>query len=206
MYFEKPMNIQLFAEEGDTSATDTNSENTQKDTGAKNTENMVSKELFDNARSEIAELKKQMREMQKTGKSEAELKDLDLKEKEDELAKRGKELNDLYLKLNYANACANIAEAKAKIKLDNDKDLDLVLNAIVTNNGEETTSRSKAFSDLLTAVYEKGVADAKTQEWSGMTDGVKSGGSSGNNTMVDFVKSISKNNSIDTSGIKDKFK
>lgn len=209
MQIERPMNIQLFADENVDTANsqEAQTQNGKSEQSKTETEKMVSKDLFDKATSEIAELKKQMKEMQKNGKSEAELKEIDLKEKDELLAKRNKELNDLYVKLNYANAIANVAEIKAKIKLDNDANMETVLNAIVTNNGDETSVRSKALSALMTSIYEKGVADAKSQEWSEMSAGIKSGGDVKSNNKVNaYIKNISKNNNVDTSNIKDIFK
>lgn len=209
MQIERPMNIQLFADENvdTTNSQEAQTQNGKSEQSKTETEKMVSKDLFDKATSEIAELKKQMKEMQKNGKSEAELKEIDLKEKDELLAKRNKELNDLYVKLNYANAIANVAEIKAKIKLDNDANMETVLNAIVTNNGDETSVRSKALSALMTSIYEKGVADAKSQEWSEMSAGIKSGGDVKSNNKVNaYIKNISKNNNVDTSNIKDIFK
>ena len=211
MLFEKPINIQLFAEEEQNANADTAQQ------GTKNTEEKgaqqqgtatVSKELLDNARSEIAELKRQMKELQKTGKSEAELKDLDLKEKDAELEKRGKELNELYIKLNQANANAKIAEIKAKINLENDTSMEAIVDALVTNNGDETTKRAETLSQLLSAVYEKGRTDAKSKEWSDMSNGITSGsGSKENNEALGFIKNLSKLNATgDTQSIKDKFK
>lgn len=219
MEFEKPINIQLFAEsEGTANSSEANSQNNGNNTAnnQNDTKNMVSKELFDKTASEVAELKKQLRELQKTGKSEAELRELDLKEKDDlikgrdeEIQKRDKQLNELYIKLNQANANAKVAEIRAKINLENDTTMDTIINALVTNNGDETTKRADVLSQLLSAVYEKGRTDAKSKEWSGMSNGIASGGNNTgkDNETLSFIKNISKiNTPPNTQGIKDKFK
>lgn len=208
MYLEKPLNIQLFASESDNNnGSDSNLDNkTPKEQKQQETTSTVSKELYDKTASEVAELKKQLKELQKTGKSEAELKEIELKEKDLEIKKANEDLNNLYLQLNLANANANVAEIKSKINLENTESLDMLIQAIITTNGDETTKRSKAFSELLKSVYEKGISDSRQQEWSSMSNNIKSGSSSVDNETVSFIKNISKNNNIDTTGIKDKFK
>ena len=197
MYFEKPMNIQLFAENEDVGTTGTdvpaNTQTTQTQT--------VPKELFDKTASEVAELKKQLREMQKTGKSEAELKELDIKEKDAELQKRNEELAKLYVELNRANAKSILAETQAKINLKDTSLFENVIEAIVVDNGDLTKKRATELNKLINSVYEKAVADVKSNQWADMSKDIKSGGNTDDkNTkqMNDFIKSIiPQNNNVE---------
>lgn len=210
MYFEKPINIQLFADDDNENNQNNNNENqSQSQTNQSNSQNtnMVSKELYDKTASEVADLKKQLRELQKNGKSEAELKDLDIKEKDAELQKRNEELNKLYVELNRANAKSILAETQAKFNLKDASLIETAIESIVTNDGELTKQRADNLNKLLNAVYEKAVSDVKSNEWSSMANGVKSGGNTSydNKKVTDFVKSIMLNQT-DTNSIKDKFK
>ena len=192
MYFEKPMNIQLFADEqgAETSAAtaDTKANVTQQT----QTTNTVSKELYDKTASEVAELKRQLKELQKNGKSEAELKEIDLKEKDAELQKRNEELHKLYVELNRANAKSILAETQAKFNLKDPSMIDTVIDALVVDNGDITKSRATALNNLLKAVYDKGIADVKSNQWADMAKDVKSGNTSQNDEKqrIDFIKSI----------------
>ena len=210
MKFEKPfkINTQLFAEENtpEQQTTD-NSINAQSQVNQESKEKTVSKEVFDKTASELAEVKRKLRELEKNGKSDAEIKDLDLKNKDEELQKKNEELIKLYVQLNKANAVANISEIKAKINLDKNDFFDEVINALVTPDGELTDKRSKTFSKLVSAIYEKGIADAKSREWSSMSNGVKSGGNVNiDNEAKKLITEISKQHNYNTQSIKDKFK
>ena len=209
MEFERPMNIQLFADEQGAGTTETpNTETTQATSNTQQTTNTVSKELYDRTASEVAELKRQLKEIQKNGKSEAELKEIDLKEKDAELQKRNEELHKLYIELNRANAKSILAETQAKFNLKDPKLFDNVVEAIVVDNGDVTKARATALNDLLKAVYEKGVSDVKTNQWADMSKGLKSSGEAGSNEAkqrTDFIKSIV-GEQKDTSSIKDQFK
>lgn len=207
MEFEKPINIQLFAESEDNANTETSQK--QETSNNKNeTTNMVSKDLFDKTASEVADLKKQLRELQKTGKSEAELKELDIKEKDAELQKRNEELHKLYVELNRANAKSILAETQAKIGLTDASAFDNIVDAIVVDNGEITKNRATELNKLLVSVYEKAISDVKSNQWSDMSKNIKTNGTSTNTNeknRVDFIKSLNSNN-VDVSSIKDKFK
>ena len=210
MKFEKPfkINTQLFAEENTSEQQTTdNSINAQSQVNQESKEKTVSKEVFDKTASELAEVKRKLRELEKNGKSDAEIKDLDLKNKDEELQKKNEELIKLYVQLNKANAVANISEIKAKINLDKNDFFDEVINALVTPDGELTDKRSKTFSKLVSAIYEKGIADAKSREWSSMSNGVKSGGNVNiDNEAKKLITEISKQHNYNTQSIKDKFK
>lgn len=203
MYFEKPMNIQLFADEqgaGTSETTTATPTQTQQQPSP-----TVSKELYDKTASEVAELKRQLRELQKTGKSEAELKELDIKEKDAELQRRNEELVKLYVELNRANAKSILAETQAKFNLKDASLLDNAIEAIVTDNGDLTKKRAENLNNLLKAVYDKAVADIKSNQWASMTSDIKSNGgnsSSNDKQRVDFIKSIIPQNE-DVQKIKD---
>lgn len=209
MEFEKPINIQLFAESEDSADTETSQKQVD-DTSTKqsDTKNTVSKDLFDKTASEVAELKKQLRELQKTGKSEAELRELDIKEKDAELQKRNEELHKLYVELNRANAKSILAETQAKIGLTDASAFDNIVDAIVVDNGDITKSRATELNKLLVSVYEKAISDVKSNQWSDMSKNIKTNGISTNTNdknRIDFIKSLNSNN-VDVSSIKDKFK
>lgn len=209
MEFEKPINIQLFAESEDSADAETSQKQVD-DTSTKqsDTKNTVSKDLFDKTASEVAELKKQLRELQKTGKSEAELRELDIKEKDAELQKRNEELHKLYVELNRANAKSILAETQAKIGLTDASAFDNIVDAIVVDNGDITKSRATELNKLLVSVYEKAISDVKSNQWSDMSKNIKTNGISTNTNdknRIDFIKSLNSNN-VDVSSIKDKFK
>lgn len=193
MYFEKPMNIQLFAEgQGATTEASETTNAQPQSTQTSQPTSTVSKELYDKTASEVAELKRQLRELQKTGKSEAELKELDIKEKDAELQRRNEELVKLYVELNRANAKSILAETQAKFNLKDASLLDNAIEAIVTDNGDLTKKRAENLNSLLKAVYDKAVADIKSNQWASMSNGIKSGNSSVNEEKqrIDFIKSI----------------
>ena len=209
MEFEKPINIQLFAESEDSADTETSQKQVDDaSTKQSDTKNTVSKDLFDKTASEVAELKKQLRELQKTGKSEAELRELDIKEKDAELQKRNEELHKLYVELNRANAKSILAETQAKIGLTDASAFDNIVDAIVVDNGDITKSRATELNKLLVSVYEKAISDVKSNQWSDMSKNIKTNGISTNTNdknRIDFIKSLNSNN-VDVSSIKDKFK
>lgn len=209
MEFEKPINIQLFAESEDSADAETSQKQVDDaSTKQSDTKNTVSKDLFDKTASEVAELKKQLRELQKTGKSEAELRELDIKEKDAELQKRNEELHKLYVELNRANAKSILAETQAKIGLTDTSNFDNIIDAIVVDNGEITKSRATELNKLLVSVYEKAISDVKSNQWSDMSKNIKTNGistDSNDKNRVDFIKSLNSNN-VDVSSIKDKFK
>lgn len=206
MYFEKPMNIQLFAEgQGATTEASETTNAQPQSTQTSQPTSTVSKELYDKTASEVAELKRQLRELQKTGKSEAELKELDIKEKDAELQRRNEELVKLYVELNRANAKSILAETQAKFNLKDASLLDNAIEAIVTDNGDLTKKRAENLNNLLKAVYDKAVADIKSNQWASMTSDIKSNGgnsSSNDKQRVDFIKSIIPQNE-DVQKIKD---
>lgn len=139
----------------------------------------VSKNLFDKTASDLAEAKRQLKELQNKDKSAEELIAQRSQELQDEIALKEQKFKELNLKLSKANATANVAEAKTKINLDKEslKDFDSVFNALVNDDETITTSNSIAFNKLLIKVYQKGVDDAKLGNLNSHTVGITTGGS-----------------------------
>lgn len=158
----------------------------------------VSKKLFDKTSSELAELKRQLKDYQDKGKSAEELAAQRLQELQDEIATKEHKQKELNLKLSKANAMANVAEAKTKINLDKEslKDFDSVFNALVNDDETVTTSNSTSLNKLLLKVYQKGVDDAKLGNLNSHTAGIVTGGSSGATSSIgkQYAEQANQNN------------
>lgn len=135
----------------------------------------VSKELFDKTSSELAAMKKQMKELENKGKTNEQITADAIAEKEQLLKDYDLKLREASIKLNKANAMSIVSEAKVKIALDSkNTDFESLLNCIVSDDEDKTAKNADCFNKLVLAIYEKGFNDSKKSEWSSMTNGIKS--------------------------------
>lgn len=150
----------------------------------------VSKNLFDKTASDLAEAKRQLKELQNKDKSAEELIAQRSQELQDEIALKEQKFKELNLKLSKANATANLAESKTKINLDKEslKDFDSVFNALVNDDENITLNNSTALNRLLLKAYGKGIDDAKLGNLDSHTVGITTGGSANNSNSSQGAK------------------
>ena len=135
------------------------------------TEKVVSKELFDKASNELAQLKKELKELKDVGKS-AEQKTQDALAELDQAKKqKQEELDNLTIKLNKATSIATLAEIKSKINLsDKDTEFDGLIDELIVLDGDKTSKRISSFKGLIEKVYNKGFEQAKQGGWNSMSN------------------------------------
>lgn len=177
------INVQLFGE-------DANVDNDNIDKGndkSKDEDNkFVSKELFDKTSSELASLKRQLKEIQNKGKTAEQLKD-------DAIAEKDQKLKELTIKLNKASAGSIISESKAKINFEaNDDSIDSFIDTLINEDEEITKQNAIAFNKLLLAVYNKGVNDTTKNVRSNTGNNTRTGSDS--NKEMSVGERIAKNN------------
>lgn len=135
----------------------------------------VSKELFDKTSSELASVKKQIKELQNKGKTDEQITADAIAEKEQLLKDYDLKLKETSFKLNKATAVSIVSEAKVKIALEKENpDFDNFLNIIVSDDEENSVKNAKCFNKLALTIYEKGFNDSKKAEWGNMTNEIKS--------------------------------
>lgn len=142
---------------------------------------VVSKELFDKTSSELAQLKKQLKEAENKGKTAEQLKQDELAEKEAKLLEIENKLKESTLKTNKATVASLTAEVKAKIALDpKTTEFTELIDILVNEDETITTKNATTFSNLLAKVYEAGFNSANANKWNSMSNGVKNGTSTNN--------------------------
>lgn len=185
---DKFINLQLFAENGMVSepvaqATTQQQTDLQQNANEEKKEQTVSKELFDKKTSELAELKRKLKEYEDRNKT-AEQKAQDaLAELEAKIAEKEKEHQEVLIKLNRANAVAELAEFKSKLSFaeKENKMFDEFVDYLVDIDSEKTGKKVTAFKGLLEQIFNKGFDMARQGSWSALSS-IKTASGSANKT------------------------
>lgn len=199
---DKFINIQLFgdepkAENNENLETDKASEPDKKQNEEPKKQEMqekvVSKELFDRTSNELAQLKKELKELKDVGKSTEQKAQDALAELEVAKKQKQEELDGLVIKLNKANSLALLSEIKSKINFtEKDIELDSIINELVTLDGEKTNTRINTFKGLIEKVYNKGFEQAKQGSWSSMSNTKANTASKSKSGYADYQDKINK--------------
>lgn len=150
----------------------------------------ISKKLFDETASELAQEKRKRKALEDKGKTDEQLKEDAIAEKEALIAEKETLLKEATKKLNNATALSLIAEAKNKIALQNKNvDIDKLVGAFVTDSEEDVKTNASALNSLLIAAYEKGASDTKNGIIKGGSKDITVGGDIETNDFIKYQKS-----------------
>lgn len=174
------INIQLFADDPkppETPPDVTNDLKPPETTKDIDTQKVISKELYDKLASELANLKKEKRDLENKGKTAEQLTADALAEKENELNELNTKFKEISLKTNKAIANSIISEIKAKVGFDaKSTEFEDVLLSLVNEDEIITTKNATSLNKLATSLYNKGFNDAKKGDWGDMSKGITSNG------------------------------
>lgn len=133
----------------------------------------IEKTKFDSLASENSTNKKRIRELESIvkefedkNKTQEELANEKLAEKEAQILEKNRELNIL-------NAKSSIMECKSYF--DKEDDFEKFINLSVRDSSEETKQNALFYNDVLKKIYEKGLNDAKEESFKNSGNELKKG-------------------------------